>query len=428
MLNILVTLEKLRAFINHRTALGSTTGSFYAISQQRFNRQINLWKEHLPAVFPYYAVKCNPDPYLMTWMSQQNIGFDCASARELSIAKRIDPRAKILYANPCKKKDDIHYAISCNVNSTVIDSHEEIDKLQELEWKGSSLLRLRVEDGGSLMPFSAKFGAEFYNVKALADYAKLKGQGLHGISFHVGSGCGDPQQYKKAIEMSNEAINILKTFGHDATVIDIGGGFTSAGFSETTKVIRSMAFGQRPDGQRPESQTRGLGRNIRIVAEPGRFFAATTHDLFVKVIGKKYAASGKKGWRYTIDESLYGQFSCIPYDHAKPKWIRIRNEGEKIRPKTAAVLYGRTCDSVDFIASADEAEELEEGDWLWFPNMGAYTTVTSTEFNGFPKPPSLVIEDHQTEQLPNVREFDKSEWPSNLKYVSAVKVPSDELS
>ena len=410
MLNILVTLEKLRAFINHRTALGSTTGSFYAISQQRFNRQINLWKEHLPAVFPYYAVKCNPDPYLMTWMSQQNIGFDCASARELSIAKRIDPRAKILYANPCKKKDDIHYAISCNVNSTVIDSHEEIDKLQELEWKGSSLLRLRVEDGGSLMPFSAKFGAEFYNVKALADYAKLKGQDLHGISFHVGSGCGDPQQYKKAIEMSNEAINILKTFGHNANVIDIGGGFMSAGFPDTAKVIRSSRA--------------NIGKNIRMVAEPGRFFAATTHDLFVQVIGKKYAANGKKGWRYTIDESLYGQFSCIPYDHAKPRWIRIRKEGEKIRPKTAAVLYGRTCDSVDFIASADEAEELEEGDWLWFPNMGAYTTVTSTEFNGFPKPPSLVIEDHQNEQLPDLREFDKSECPSNLKYVSAVKVPS----
>jgi ornithine decarboxylase len=45
-----------------------------------------------------------------------------------------------------------------------------------------------------------------------------------------------------------------------------------------------------------------------------------------------------------------------------------------------------SCDSVDMIAKSESAEELMEGDWLWFPNMGAYTTVTSTEFNGFPKP------------------------------------------
>jgi hypothetical protein len=34
-------------------------------------------------------------------------------------------------------------------------------------------------------------------------------------------------------------------------------------------------------------------------------------------------------------------------------------------------------------------EELEVGDWLWFPQMGSYTNVTATEFNGFPKPSTL---------------------------------------
>ena len=31
-------------------------------------------------------------------------------------------------------------------------------------------------------------------------------------------------------------------------------------------------------------------------------------------------------------------------------------------------------------------EELEVGDWLWFPAMGAYTRATASEFNGFPTP------------------------------------------
>lgn len=161
---------------------------------------------------------------------------------------------------------------------------------------------------------------------------------------------------------------------------------------------------------------------IRFVAEPGRFMAAQSHDLFVRVIGKK-PTKAKGGWRYTVDESLYGQFSCVPFDHAKPRWIRVRTEGEERRKPTKAVLYGRTCDSVDFIAAAEQAEELEVGDWLWFPHMGAYTTVTSTEFNGFPKPHTMVLPSYGKDQLPDPTEFSKSDWPQGLKYASAVKVP-----
>jgi ornithine decarboxylase len=138
------------------------------------------------------------------------------------------------------------------------------------------------------------------------------------------------------------------------------------------------------------------------------------------VIGKKPNPSG--GFRYTIDESLYGQFSCIPYDQARPRWIRIRGPDESPRKSVQCILYGRTCDSVDMIAKG-YAEELEEGDWLWFPYMGAYTTVTSTEFNGFPKPLSLVLDANAEEVLPDPSFVSKDAWPTHLEYVNPVKVP-----
>lgn len=71
------------------------------------------------------------------------------------------------------------------------------------------------------------------------------------------------------------------------------------------------------------------------------------------------------------------------------------------------------------IAKAEQAEELMEGDWLWFPNMGAYTTVTSTEFNGFPRPPLITVE---KDSLPSVHDFDADTWPSALSYVRHVSV------
>jgi ornithine decarboxylase len=106
----------------------------------------------------------------------------------------------------------------------------------------------------------------------------------------------------------------------------------------------------------------------------------------VKVIAKKRGVNGV-GWRYVIDESLYGHFSCIPFDHQIPAWFRVPSDSNKDikRNKSEAILFGRTCDSLDVIAKG-VMENLEVGDWLYFPLMGAYTSATASEFNGFPKP------------------------------------------
>jgi ornithine decarboxylase len=352
----------------------------------------------------------------MSWLAHAGVGFDCASAREIISVRDLlqtSKRPDILFANPCKKFNDIINASIQKINTTVIDSHEEVDKLVEANWKGDALIRIAVDDTGSTMPFSAKFGLHPSNIKSLANYAALKEIRIAGVSFHVGSGCKRASQYKSAIQEANECLDILNAHSKQkekATLLDIGGGF-----SADADLFREAAASIQEACKR-------LPPVVRVVAEPGRFFAAKSHDLFVQVIGKKPCAANS-GYRYTLDESLYGQFSCIPYDHAEPKWIRIRMPGEARRENKPAVLYGRTCDSVDMIAMATAAEELMVGDWLWFPNMGAYTTVTSTEFNGFPKPPLRVLESHVDLQLPDPREMDTIEWPSGCRYASVVKVP-----
>ena len=369
-------------------------------SKARLDRQLSKWKQELPNVRPYYAVKCNPEPNLIQWLAP-HAAFDCASSREIEIVCEYAPRSDIIFANPCKKKEDIEFAQESGVQVTVVDSKEELKKLDECAWEGSSLIRIMVDDKGSKMPFSSKFGIHLTQAVSIYGEAQRLGQKISGISFHVGSGCIDTNQYYEAILNANSLISLIDPYKHinkkQGYTIDIGGGFEDHSFANAAASIR------RSHGFIPS--------NIELIAEPGRYFAASSHDLFVKVIGKKTAASG---FRYTIDESLYGQFSCIPFDQAKPRWIRVRAAGEPQRKTCQGVLYGRTCDGLDLIA-VGEAEELELGDWLWFPNMGAYTSVTSSEFNGF-RPPELVID-----ELPNVSEFDS--WPTNLRYASHIKAP-----
>lgn len=47
-----------------------------------------------------------------------------------------------------------------------------------------------------------------------------------------------------------------------------------------------------------------------------------------------------------------------------------------------STLWGPTCDSADFLYKNVQLPELRNGDWLLFPNVGAYTVAGACDFNG----------------------------------------------
>lgn len=376
----MANLETLQSIL----ARAPKTGAFYTLSYGRFINQHRLWLKNLPNVHPFYAVKCNPDPVLLGWMKETGISFDCASAREMFLVKdhfgEQSIGNNILFANPCKTPNDIVVAKELNIPWVTADSKEELIKMSNHNYKPEVVLRIAVDDSGSTCPFGAKFGLLTpESVEEVAHVAKSLMIPVVGISFHVGSGGQSATAFQNAITLSKSIWKLLqkKDLVSKFKVLDIGGGWSS----EKEIFVEQAKYAQ-------EGLKKGLQAQ-RYIAEPGRFYAAPTHDLYVRVVGKKQKAGG--GWVYTLDESVYGQFSCIPFDHAKPNMSRIYTIPEDIqRESTKATLFGRTCDSLDWIANSKSMEELNVGDWLYIPDMGAYTTATSTEFNGFPKPTTLL--------------------------------------
>jgi ornithine decarboxylase len=372
-------LKELGEIITEFTKHSFVKHSFYAFYPHRVWNQQLLWNKYLPQIQPYYAIKSNPEHLLIQNLFPRGVKFDCASLQELKLVKDILPKGSdynnlIIYANPCKSYIDLEYAQKeVGSPTTVVDSFEELDKLVDISYEGGALIRISVDDKNSKIPFSGKFGLEHEKVVDLGIYAKSKHIDIKGISFHVGSGGNDGKIYYKSIEAAKALNTQLQSYHRQSNIIDIGGGFLSDeyDFSKKAKYIQDA-----------------YDKKFCFLAEPGRFFSNTCQDFFVKVIGKK---PWKDGWRYTIDDSLYGQFSCIPFDQAKPLWMRVPTDDMEVRPKTKGLLMGRTCDSVDVIARCESMESLEIGDWLWFPHMGSYTNATANEFNGFPKPPVLTI-------------------------------------
>lgn len=384
-------LDKLRlAIVQHTLGLGrkaiasaSATSSytrnlssFYVVSPAAIQHQVQTWRKELPTVSPYYAVKSNPDSRILRELHRSGVRFDCASGREIADCEAfsgvgLGVSKDILFANPTKTERDMHLASSRKIQETVVDSPEEVWRIAHAGWRPNIFIRLAVDDTASRSPFSIKFGAErriWKNILAALDRTGLK---FAGLSFHIGSACSDAEQFKKAIELCRDFV--FET-GRVADAVDIGGGFMPETFGAAAVAIRKAVGDWEASGVVPPPR--------RWLAEPGRFFSATTHTLYTQVVGVKEGPGGV-GWRYTLDESIYGQFSCIPFDHQRPNWVRVGGQREE---KGRGFLFGRTCDSLDLIAFSERMARLKAGDWLCFPGMGAYTTSSSSEFNGFPRP------------------------------------------
>ena len=376
-------------------------------------RQLALWRTHLPTVAPHYAVKCNDSPLLLRWVAEEQErargaaasssspsaagGFDCASLHEMraAVGTGLVSAGDILYAHPCKPPTEILGAQALGVQRTVVDSEEEVDKLADAGWRGSVLLRLRVPDGGSRQPFGKKFGAKPERAGDILRAASRRGVRMEGVSFHVGSECERPEQFDAALAACRQVFDAAEAAGvRGLRTIDVGGGFLpdATHFAAAASAIRGAQARLFPTGLAAD------GRPLQWLAEPGRFLAAPTHTLFVPVIGRKRGEDG--AWCYTLDESVYGAFSNVIMDGARPVFeVALRRKARLQEPSVAqrCTLFGRTCDSADTLSETAVLPELHVGDSLRVANMGAYTRVTATEFNGFPLTQAIYVDDRAEE-------------------------------
>lgn len=112
----------------------------------------------------YVAVKCNPDPVLVTSLALSNYaGFDCASVGEIQLVLDAGaPASSIIFANPSKPPEAIHFALQRGITRMTFDSTSELEKIQSIVSSNIAkernyplpqmVLRLRVPDDHSSSP------------------------------------------------------------------------------------------------------------------------------------------------------------------------------------------------------------------------------------------------------------------------------------
>lgn len=354
--------------------------SFFIVDLGDIIRQFSKWQKNLPRIKPYYAIKCNPCPIIIELLNKLGCGFDCASQQEIlkTINLGVDPK-NIIFANPCKPVDFIKFSRSNDVDLLVVDSSYELYKIKLYHPEARILVRIQTDDSKSKCKFNCKFGVELENVKEIIELGKVLNLNITGVSFHVGSGCEDQNVYYTALSDCKKVFEIANSVGVEMNLIDIGGGFP--GTDNAKVVFESMAevINSAMDELFADNPT------IQFIAEPGRYFVASSHTIVCSIINKKEKmdkASGEMKYTYYISDGVYKSFSNTIYDYATPEFIPFNERNEKT---FHSILYGESCDSLDIISRECQLPSLAIGESIVVKNMGAYTTASSTEFNGFSK-------------------------------------------
>jgi diaminopimelate decarboxylase len=145
----------------------------------------------------------------------------------------------------------------------------------------------------------------------LIKQAKELDMELVGVSFHVGSGCGDAYAFVKAALDAHKVFKMAELEGFKLSILDIGGGFPGDCSSKPS-------FPEIVDALRPVLDD--LFPNVNIIAEPGRYFACASHTLACNVFAKRELAASRetdeKAFQYYVNDGVYQSFNCLFFDHA----------------------------------------------------------------------------------------------------------------
>ena len=268
----------------------------------------------MPRVEPHYAIKCNTDPMLLKLLAFLGAGFDCASKNEIQkvLDLGVSPH-RIIFANPCKQASYIKYAYKAGVDYMTFDNENELQKIKDTHPNAKCVLRIITNDADAVCRFSMKFGADMPAALKLVEACARLSLDLAGVSFHVGSGQMTPRAFSESIENARKLFDYAReNFGIKMHLLDLGGGYPGADdshelFNAIAKEINKSLDEQFPVDEFALLNGNDEGKKLKVIAEPGRYYACSAFTLCVSVIAKRVMQQTEQQQRQD-KETRYGKF------------------------------------------------------------------------------------------------------------------------
>jgi diaminopimelate decarboxylase len=388
------------------------TPTFF-LDEADFRERARAWDKALNDAFGphagtvYYASKAFICTEVARWIKEIGIGIDVSTGGEMAVALAggIDPSKIEVHGNN-KSLGEIEKAISVGVESIVIDSLYEIDRVAEAAKKAGKVQRvlLRITPGIQAhthesiatahedvkFGFSIASGAAWAAITALRTHPSLE---LRGVHAHIGSQIFG---YKSFEILSERLIALLAQyrdeFKSELPELDLGGGYGIAYLpgDETVNPVEAM-----------NALAAAVTKNCaaynlqipRVSIEPGRaivgptmftlYEVGTVKDVTLENGTHRRYISVDGGMSDNIRPSLYGA-----------EYTTILANRTSSAPHVSSRLVGKHCETGDIvIREIDLPDDIVPGDLLAVPATGAYGRSMASNYNHVPRPPVVAVKD-----------------------------------
>jgi diaminopimelate decarboxylase len=370
----------------------------YVTSEDRICDHFRAYQLALSSRYPrvqvLFAAKANGNLAVMRALALLGAGADVFSAGELALALEAGMPAKnLLFNGSSKTKSDHALAVEHGVRVSVdsLDELHQLDaiaaetgKVAEISFRVNPALDVPTHPKIATGLATSKFGIPHQQIPAAYREAlSCKNVKPVGIHCHIGSQILDVEPFAKAAGVMVRIAKELSDMGVKLEFLDLGGGLGIPYHHDTDPaptpedyakaVMPVFLAGIKEAGISPE-----------LWVEPGRFLVADSTVLLTRVNSTKTAhkrfANVDAGFNLLIRPAMYDSYHEII----------VANRSDA--PLTSEyTVTGPICETGDILAADRKLPELAAGDLIAVLDAGAYGYAMSSQYNGRPRCPEVLI-------------------------------------
>jgi diaminopimelate decarboxylase len=339
-----------------------------------------------------YATKAFINTAMVQLMNEEGLLLDVATGGELFVALNAGVPANrcVMHGNN-KSDDELRTAMTAGLRHIVIDSFDEIERIERLHAEGVTAPRvqLRITPGLHVETHAyvstgqddSKFGFNLNNGDAYRAVERARtsaAMDLVGIHCHIGSNVVTVANFEDAWRVMVDLFAPLAL-----PEITLGGGLGVAYTADdTAPTMQEWA-------DVLQRATTALPAGTVVYVEPGRSIVATA-AVTVYSVGTVKPIDGIRTYI-----SVDGGMSDNPRPMMYGSVYEVFDPQRVTAPRTAnARIVGKHCESGDILVlDAPVPADVKVGDLMVMPVTGAYGYTMASNYNKVPRPAIVFVSD-----------------------------------
>lgn len=351
-----------------------------------------------------YASKAFSSIAMLQVVKQEELSLDVVSQGELYTALQANfPPEKIHLHGNNKSVDELTMAIEQEVGCIVVDNFYEIELISSIlkNYNKTINVLMRVTPGVQSKTHQyimtgnedSKFGFNLHNGHAdkafleLFNHDRIHFKGLH---CHIGSQIFETEGFILTAEMLFKKLQEWNSmYGYIPEVLNFGGGF-GIQYTKEDKPLPYFTYVEELVAA-VKKHTTALHLPIpEIWIEPGRAIAGNA-GLTLYTVGSKKEIPGVRNY-ISVDGGMT--------DNLRPALYQARYEGVLANKASQSVedlvsVAGKCCESGDMLIWDLPLPPVDSNDILAVFSTGAYGYSMANNYNRFPKPAVVFVENGQ---------------------------------